>query len=181
MALPSSATGSIRMRPLPMSARHSSMSSSAARRTRSCRCGASCFPSACMSCARSHCCGPTTATSSGPILAGRRRATASSTSTTRSWRAGSPRSPSPSRTKFHAQPVKGVSRVREIRDFPDGGHFTSSFPINDPDLPGCSPVFRQASGTRSSRSSTPWVRPTRRSTSACRRWCSTRTCTWTTW
>lgn len=36
---------------------------------------------------------------------------------------------------FHAQPVKGVSNVREIRDFPDGGEFNSSFKANDPDLP----------------------------------------------
>ena len=33
------------------------------------------------------------------------------------------------------QPVKGVSNVREIRDFPDGGPFTSSFRLNDADLP----------------------------------------------
>jgi hypothetical protein len=37
--------------------------------------------------------------------------------------------------EFHAQPVKGVSNVREIRDFPDGGAFASSFQLNDPDLP----------------------------------------------
>jgi len=37
--------------------------------------------------------------------------------------------------EFHAQPVKGVSRVREIRDFPDAGPFSSSFKLNDPDLP----------------------------------------------
>lgn len=37
--------------------------------------------------------------------------------------------------EFHAEPVKGVSNVREIRDFPDGGPFTSSFQLNDPDLP----------------------------------------------
>jgi len=37
--------------------------------------------------------------------------------------------------EFHAQPVKGVSNVREIRDFPDGGPFTSSFLLSDPDLP----------------------------------------------
>jgi hypothetical protein len=37
--------------------------------------------------------------------------------------------------EFHKQPVKGVSNVREIRDFPDGGAFTSSFTLNDPDLP----------------------------------------------
>lgn len=36
---------------------------------------------------------------------------------------------------FHKQPVKGVSNVREIRDFPDGGTFLSSFALNDPDLP----------------------------------------------
>ncbi|MDT4897396.1 MAG: hypothetical protein QOH25_2473 [Acidobacteriota bacterium] len=36
---------------------------------------------------------------------------------------------------FHPQPVKGVSNVREIKDFPDGGSFNSSFKINDPDLP----------------------------------------------
>lgn len=33
------------------------------------------------------------------------------------------------------QPVKGVSNVREIRDNPDAGIFTSSFALNDPDLP----------------------------------------------
>lgn len=37
---------------------------------------------------------------------------------------------------FHKQPVKGVSNVREIRDYPDGGTFNSSFKVNDPDLPG---------------------------------------------
>jgi hypothetical protein len=37
--------------------------------------------------------------------------------------------------EFHPQPVKGVSNVREIRDFPDGGVFTSSFTLSDPDLP----------------------------------------------
>ncbi len=36
---------------------------------------------------------------------------------------------------FHKQPVKGVSNVREIRDFPEGGEFNSSFKANDPDLP----------------------------------------------
>ena len=36
---------------------------------------------------------------------------------------------------FHKQPVKGVSNVREIRDYPDGGEFNSSFKVNDPDLP----------------------------------------------
>ena len=35
----------------------------------------------------------------------------------------------------HAQPVKGVSRVREIRDNPAGGTFISSFALNDPTLP----------------------------------------------
>ena len=37
--------------------------------------------------------------------------------------------------EFHAQPVKGVSNVREIRDFPAAGPFTSSFTLADPDLP----------------------------------------------
>jgi hypothetical protein len=37
--------------------------------------------------------------------------------------------------EFHKQPVKGVSRVREIRDFPDAGAFTASFRLDDPDLP----------------------------------------------
>ena len=37
--------------------------------------------------------------------------------------------------EFHAQPVKGVSHVREIRDFPAAGAFTSSFTLADPDLP----------------------------------------------
>ena len=37
--------------------------------------------------------------------------------------------------EFHKQPVKGVSNVREIRDFPDGGPYTSSFTLSDPDLP----------------------------------------------
>ncbi len=36
---------------------------------------------------------------------------------------------------FHAQPVKGVSNVREIRDFPDGGAFDASFALDDPALP----------------------------------------------
>lgn len=44
--------------------------------------------------------------------------------------------------EFHEQPVKGVSNVREIRDFPDGGPFTSSFQLNDPDLP---PVLQSPS------------------------------------
>jgi hypothetical protein len=37
--------------------------------------------------------------------------------------------------QFHTQPVKRVSNVREIRDFPDGGTFISSFRLDDPDLP----------------------------------------------
>lgn len=37
--------------------------------------------------------------------------------------------------EFHKQPVKGVSNVREIRDCPDAGAFTSSFTLSDPDLP----------------------------------------------
>jgi hypothetical protein len=37
--------------------------------------------------------------------------------------------------EFHQHPVKGVSNVREIRDFPDAGMFNSSFQLNDPDLP----------------------------------------------
>ena len=37
--------------------------------------------------------------------------------------------------EFHAQPVKGVSNVREIRDFPAAGPYTSSFTLADPDLP----------------------------------------------
>jgi hypothetical protein len=36
---------------------------------------------------------------------------------------------------FHQQPVKGVSHVREIRDFADAGPFTSSFGQTDPGLP----------------------------------------------
>jgi hypothetical protein len=35
----------------------------------------------------------------------------------------------------HKQPVKGVSNVREIKDNPDAGSFTSSFKLNDPGLP----------------------------------------------
>jgi hypothetical protein len=35
----------------------------------------------------------------------------------------------------HKQPVKRVSNVREIKDNPDAGTFTSSFRLNDPDLP----------------------------------------------
>lgn len=35
----------------------------------------------------------------------------------------------------HQQPVKGVSNVREIKDNPDAGSFTSSFKLNDPGLP----------------------------------------------
>ena len=41
----------------------------------------------------------------------------------------------PNPFEFHTQPVKGVSNVREIRDFADAGAFTSSFPLDDPDLP----------------------------------------------
>ncbi len=41
----------------------------------------------------------------------------------------------PNPYEFHAQPVKGVSNVREIRDFPDGGVYTNSFTLDDPDLP----------------------------------------------
>jgi hypothetical protein len=41
----------------------------------------------------------------------------------------------PNPYEFHTQPVKGVSNVREIRDFPDGGMFKSFFTPNDPDLP----------------------------------------------
>ncbi len=43
--------------------------------------------------------------------------------------------PVPNPYIVHNQPVKGVSNVREIRDNPDAGMFTSSFKINDPDLP----------------------------------------------
>jgi len=46
--------------------------------------------------------------------------------------------------EFHKQPVKGVSNVREIRDFPDAGSFTSSFLLSDPDLP---PVLKSPSMT----------------------------------
>jgi hypothetical protein len=46
-----------------------------------------------------------------------------------------PAIPVPDPYEFHPQPVKGVSRVREIRDYPAGGTFTSSFRLNDPDLP----------------------------------------------
>ena len=46
--------------------------------------------------------------------------------------------------EFHTQPVKGVSRVREIRDFPAAGAFTSSFTLADPDLPALSlPQWQQ--------------------------------------
>lgn len=41
----------------------------------------------------------------------------------------------PNPYEFHTQPVKGVSRVREIRDFPAAGPFDSSFRLDDPDLP----------------------------------------------
>jgi hypothetical protein len=34
--------------------------------------------------------------------------------------------------RFHARPVKGVSNVREIRDFPEAGVFPSSFALNEP-------------------------------------------------
>ncbi len=43
--------------------------------------------------------------------------------------------PVPNPYEFHKAPVKGVSNVREIRDYPAGGTFTSSFKVNDPDLP----------------------------------------------
>jgi hypothetical protein len=36
---------------------------------------------------------------------------------------------------FHTQPVKGVSNVREIKDFPDAGTYRSSFRPDDSDLP----------------------------------------------
>ena len=35
----------------------------------------------------------------------------------------------------HKQPVKGVSNVREIKDNPDAGMFSSAFQLNDPELP----------------------------------------------
>ena len=37
--------------------------------------------------------------------------------------------------EFHTQPVKGVSNVREIRDYPAGGMFDASFALDDPTLP----------------------------------------------
>ena len=43
--------------------------------------------------------------------------------------------PVPNPYVVHKQPVKGVSNVREIKDYPDGGMFNSSFKLNDPDLP----------------------------------------------
>ena len=58
--------------------------------------------------------------------------------------------PVPNPYEFHAQPVKGVSNVREIRDFPAAGPFTSSFTLADPDLPPSSRRCRCRSGSRSS-------------------------------
>jgi len=43
--------------------------------------------------------------------------------------------PVPNPYLVHSQPVKGVSNVREIKDNPDAGAFTSSFKLNDPGLP----------------------------------------------
>jgi hypothetical protein len=43
--------------------------------------------------------------------------------------------PVPNPYVIHTQPVKGVSNVREIKDDPDAGMFSSSFKLNDPDLP----------------------------------------------
>jgi hypothetical protein len=43
--------------------------------------------------------------------------------------------PVPNPYVVHTQPVKGVSSVREIKDNPDAGAFTSSFKLNDPELP----------------------------------------------
>jgi hypothetical protein len=37
--------------------------------------------------------------------------------------------------EFHTQPIKGVSNVREIKDYPEGSPFISSFKLNDPELP----------------------------------------------
>jgi hypothetical protein len=37
---------------------------------------------------------------------------------------------------FHPGAIKGLSLVREIKDFPDGGTFPSSFSLNDTGLPG---------------------------------------------
>ena len=80
--------------------------------------------------------------------------------------------------EFHAQPVKGVSNVREIRDFPDGGPFTSSFQLDDPDLPPeLQALIAGRNGSRSSR--TPPARITS-STCTCRPSSSTPTCTSTT-
>ena len=77
----------------------------------------------------------TTATYSDPIQAGRLRATAFTTSSSglpeRAFGPFDIASP----YVFHKQPVKGVSRVREIRDFADAGPFTSSFAQNDAGLP----------------------------------------------
>jgi hypothetical protein len=41
----------------------------------------------------------------------------------------------PNPYEFHTQPVKRVSNIREIHDFPEAGTFTSSFRLDDPDLP----------------------------------------------
>lgn len=37
--------------------------------------------------------------------------------------------------EFHPGAVKGVSNVREIKDFPDGGAYTASFSLNESGLP----------------------------------------------
>ncbi|WP_293676944.1 hypothetical protein [uncultured Phenylobacterium sp.] len=41
----------------------------------------------------------------------------------------------PNPYEFHKQPVKRVSNIRNIRDFPAAGNFSSSFKLNDPNLP----------------------------------------------
>jgi len=55
----------------------------------------------------------------------------------------------------HKQPVKGVSKVREIRDNSDAGTFTSSFKLDDPDLPALSlPDLQKIFGPATGKSDT---------------------------
>ena len=84
----------------------------------------------------------------------------------------------PNPYEFHAQPVKGVSNVREIRDFPAAGPYTSSFTLADPDLPPelqALSLRRVAAGLRQGHQ-----QESHAATCICRQSSSTPTCTSTT-
>ena len=136
MGPPSSAIGLTKMPPSRKSARPPSRSWWDAPPMKSCRSGASCIPSAFTWCAPLPSCARRMVTCSVPTPDGKPKAMGSTISATTSISIPTlPNLDVPNPYVVHTQPVKGVSNVREIKDNPDAGTFTSSFKLNDPDLP----------------------------------------------